>query len=298
MRSVLRLSFFHVSPHSSSRADCRAGAAAFRMIQASPTQLQSIQALGFPTPQAMSEALSEYINAHNWAFMALTKAYVIESGGVEWSQNPQQVFFFEVLPVRMWSKFPERNPSRAFRVLRVLHAPLEDRIAADHDPANAELIRRNAAQLCGTVRARCAGHPRQLAGVIQVWFEIAGCRHNIFGHQVAYPLFHPVRSVVDEAPSLWPGATPRQLVRWMIRLCRASVDRGFPLRCIPGNSPTVALPGRFVRAHGNWTWKEFFSDWDSGYRRGQHKPLDAAMKSWHPAAAARPYALVNWFNAL
>ncbi|KAI0737892.1 hypothetical protein C8Q80DRAFT_281317 [Daedaleopsis nitida] len=60
--------------------------------------------------------------------------------------------------------------------------------------------------------------------------------------------------------------------------CFASINDGFPLRCVLDLNPRIPLPGRFVRRDGCWTWEPLFSSWDEySPSLGTHKALDDAF---------------------
>ncbi|KAI0737916.1 hypothetical protein C8Q80DRAFT_282197 [Daedaleopsis nitida] len=63
--------------------------------------------------------------------------------------------------------------------------------------------------------------------------------------------------------------------------CLASINNGFPLRCVLDVNPDVPLPGRFARRNGCWTWEPFFSSWDQYSPSPRtHKALDDALASF------------------
>ena len=222
-----------------------------------------LKALGFSSPAHFSQILGEFIEGHSWALKSCAKAHVLQEGGIEWTQNPEKMLYFCLVPCTFLGLPSYRNPSRAFKIKAHAFVTLEEQFA--RVPSTVDDWIRWAPNREAT-RTMYALHP-MFAGILPVMFDVEGVNMT---QLVYYPLFrseHP-------RPEQWIVDC---MLEDMVELCVASINRNFPLRSnIEGNSPLIALPGRFVYTDSTWTWRQFFSDW-SRYRPGAFKELDETL---------------------
>ncbi|KAI0737889.1 hypothetical protein C8Q80DRAFT_1242498 [Daedaleopsis nitida] len=228
------------------------------------------QSIGFSSISLFDQALREFEHAHNFAIRGLAKALVLRAGGNGWTQSPQRLLHFNLESVAALGA--HRNPSRTFRLKGYAFATLQDLVATHpqvaDDWAQTQPTRD---QILDELARLPDGASARVEGILPVRFIVEGM-------DVSNLLFFPLFRAEAHADANAGERVVREAVLAdMVDFLMGSINGGFPLHCVEGQHPLVALPGRFMRARGSWTWNALFGSWDE-YRRGVHKDLDATLR--------------------
>ncbi len=224
---------------------------------------EELQSLGFSSFHGFAEAFSEFLDAHDWALQACAKAFVLQEGGIEWSQNPQKMLWMTLAPASSSGAPARRNSSRILKFKKHEFITLEEKFAeipetglkwAEYEPERQAAHR------------RFSIHPSYV-GLLPVMFEVDGVSMT---QSLYYPLYRPTRNTT------YAQISKHLTLGDILTLCIGSINEGFPLRPIDHASPLLAFPGQYVRHQGTWSWRPFFSDWNC-YRRGAFKALDETL---------------------
>ncbi|TFK78615.1 hypothetical protein K466DRAFT_68043 [Polyporus arcularius HHB13444] len=200
---------------------------------------------------------------HDWALQACAKAFVLQEGGIEWSQNPQKMLWMTLAPASSSGAPARRNSSRILKFKGHEFITLEEKFAeipetglkwAEYEPERQAAHR------------RFSIHPSYV-GLLPVMFEVDGVSMT---QSLYYPLYRPTRNTT------YAQISKHLTLGDILTLCIGSINEGFPLRPIDHASPLLAFPGQYVRHQGTWSWRPFFSDWNC-YRRGAFKSLDETL---------------------
>ena len=213
--------------------------------------------------------MTQWQEAHRCALQACLDVKVIQGCGVNMLENPQKLVCMTLVPRTSLRLPATRNPSLVFQLRSLTLMNLEDHFQKEpgyrEDWARGAPIR---ASLCD----RFKHHPL-FVGQVPVLLRVQGLSLTQF---VYYPQYRAHPDLHSTAALLEPVRA--EILKDIFTLAKASINGDFPLRK-PGNDETCwALPGRFVRSNGAWTWQPFFSDWDQ-YRSGQHRVLDETLVS-------------------
>ncbi|TFK82136.1 hypothetical protein K466DRAFT_500833 [Polyporus arcularius HHB13444] len=244
-----------------------------------------MQNLGFESFSNFCDVFQQWKDAHGWALHMCAAVAVMQSGGVDASQNPQKMLSFSLTLRRPGDLHSNRNPSLVFRVEDQHLINLEERLARAPDfRAQWEL----GAPARAAQNAKYATHPLfvGILPTICILQEMPAAGVHYFPQFRSNPAMRPYAEKIAPVRDI--------VLKDILHLGVGSINAGFPLRCVLG-PPEDVLPGRFVRSHGTWTWQQLFSDW-SQYRRGQHRGLDETLDGLR--SGLPPSALIDLIHSL
>ncbi|KAM5542682.1 hypothetical protein V8D89_003643 [Ganoderma adspersum] len=252
------------------RSHCGTGAKTAVDLGYSP---QELAPHGFPGPQAFANVVSDFIDSHLWAWLAIAKILVSRRGGIAWSQTPPKFLTFNLAPTPMLSRpRAERNPATTFVLdsyefsdLNAFHAAVP---SAAKDWAEREDARRHVEQ---SHRSN-----KLYAGLLPVEYKVT--TFNIMSMSQYMPQFKPPFVPPPEHAEF----IYKNIMSNVFDVCVASINLGFPLRAADPDNPSLVLPGQFTRDQDtSWTWHPLYTDWQE-YQTGGHEGYDAAMEKIDP----------------
>ncbi|KAI0700498.1 hypothetical protein C8T65DRAFT_657550 [Cerioporus squamosus] len=205
--------------------------------------LEHFRAIGFSSITEFSEALTDFRGAHGWALSCIAKAAARREGSLEWLSPQQQAkaFHIQLVPRSARERRSHREPGSAFWIKSFNFSSSD---SAD------ELRERRSGLSSGTENEH-AQDPDYIGDLLVV-YAIEGLKVTM---SASYPQFRP--TAFDPPGPEEQGAVFDDLST----LCVGCINMRCPLRVLEGNDPIVALPGRFSRVQGKWTWKPLFADW-------------------------------------
>ncbi|RDX52872.1 hypothetical protein OH76DRAFT_1344360 [Lentinus brumalis] len=208
--------------------------------------LTELRAIGFSTMAEFSEALADFREAHGWALACIAKAAARREGSPEWL-TPTKALCIHLSPRSAAERRTHRDPGSAFWIKKLNFSSSD----------SVDELREFRSGLSFATQNEHAEDPDYIGALLVVYF-IEGFRVTM---SVTYAQFRPM--VLDLPSPEEQGAIFDDLSM----LCVGCINMGCPLRVLEGNDPIVALPGRFSRVQGKWTWKPLFDDWKE-YRGG------------------------------
>ena len=198
-----------------------------------------------------------------YAFHNLVKVHALrDHDDTDWLQSPPKLLLYQLRVDRSSpNNAPRRDSSRAFRAVRHKFLNLADMFAQDEtfrqawarwEPHRASVAEQTAAD-------------DDSLGIVPIKFMVEGA-----GDLAYFTFVHLYRS-----QARFPSEEAKEIVLEGLRdLLVGSINGGFPLRAVDDDP---AVPGLFVRTHGNWTWLQLFpGGWDA-YQRGVHEELDRTV---------------------
>ncbi|RDX52811.1 hypothetical protein OH76DRAFT_1344364 [Lentinus brumalis] len=263
---------------------CRTNATTLGEVSHSDWNVE-MQNLGFESFSNFCDVFQQWKDAHGWALHMCAAVAVMQSSGVDASQNPQKMLSFSLTLRRPGDLHSNRNPSLVFRVEDQHLINLEERLARAPDfRAQWEL----GAPARAAQNAKYATHPLfvGILPTICILQEMPAAGVHYFPQFRSNPAMRPYAEKLAPVRDI--------VLKDILHLGVGSINAGFPLRCVLG-PPEEVLPGRFVRSHGTWTWQQLFSDW-SQYRRGQHRGLDETLDGLR--SGLPPSALIDLIHSL
>ncbi|TFK88302.1 hypothetical protein K466DRAFT_662422 [Polyporus arcularius HHB13444] len=211
--------------------------------------LAELRRIGFSSLADFSEALADFKEAHSWAIASIVQAAIHREGVLDWMQNKgtTEALCFRLAPLSPRERRIHRDPGSAFRIKSV-------------EFSASEIVDDMREFRSGFNFASHAERAQNLdyVGAALVLYDVEGLTMKISG---TYAQYRPT------APELASPEEQRAIFGDMMMLCVGCINMGCPLRVLEGNDPIVALPGRFSRVRGKWTWKPLFSSWED-YRGG------------------------------
>ena len=97
------------------RAQCRTGAKMAAELLGKGYSASELAPFGFPSLQAFSDVVSDFVEVHLWTWQAIAKILVKRRGGIAWSHSPPKFLMFNLKPTPMLSRpRAERNPATTF----------------------------------------------------------------------------------------------------------------------------------------------------------------------------------------
>ena len=232
---------------------------------------QQLGSIGFDSVAVFTEALTQWLDAHKPALQMCADVALYRAGGMvrvsSADLEKQQMFLAPLVPRSSLDLPATRNPSLMFQLSGHFLFSLGDHLAKvpgfRHDWDRGAPIRT-------AMDERYADHPLY-AGVLPVLISVAGLQLSqilYFPHFLPDPTSSPSEAILNAEQRIVAGD--------ILHLVQSSVNAGFPIRQIGQEFSVPAVPGRYVRARGAWTWEKLFADW-SDYRRGQHQGLDETL---------------------
>ncbi|KAH9857598.1 hypothetical protein C2E23DRAFT_720185 [Lenzites betulinus] len=232
------------------KASCRYMSHATKHID--PLFEAEVRPFGFINSTAFSRALNDWAEAHSWALQTSTQAYILKLGGIKFLKNPPlfMVCYDSVCQTTPGMTLAQRNPATTF-TLNSQSVYKIDEWTSSH-PTNAqywaetaperEMVAKSMEERCGSAFA-CT-----LCVVVK-------CVGVTMSNTMNFPFLHTrKRRPLDNALV--------DILEDVMVLCSATVNKGFPLRCLEGGDSKIPLPGKFLRRAGKWIWEPLFADWD------------------------------------
>ncbi|TFK88733.1 hypothetical protein K466DRAFT_58098 [Polyporus arcularius HHB13444] len=247
------------------------------------------RAIGFRSASALSKALSDFLEAHNWAIKTAAMALRVATYGYS-HDTMGECDYKEVIRVHLAYNGPGRNPARTFRWRSIEWTDIAQWLS-DMQLSYME------------------------DDITSMYGEARKMAYREFGHDEHYVSSFPIVITLQDVPiTLWqmnPQYSPRRYIpptlgfntswvederRDLKRFCMSCVNNGVSLRYpgeVPGNG--VALPGRFIRSQHRWVWVPYINNW-SETRTGAipHRPLARVLGvtytgSWNPEEMMRAF---------
>ncbi|KAI0717243.1 hypothetical protein C8T65DRAFT_738092 [Cerioporus squamosus] len=206
---------------------------------------------GYASIETFSRAVSDFLEAHKWAFATTALSNRVVSFGTSMEDYPQDLF----LQYRLFTRGgPTRNPAHGFRWENMRWKHLDEWLG--------EL---GIHYMLDEVRDALPKARR------------AADRH--FGDDPLYIGAMPVVFTINDLPLILWHLMPQYKPRGMhppfgsnkvacedvAYLCTKSVNNKVVLRCPQDDKAEcgggLALPGRFVRSEGKWRWEAFDGGW-------------------------------------
>ncbi|KAI0648348.1 hypothetical protein C8Q79DRAFT_925274 [Trametes meyenii] len=192
-------------------------------------------------------------------------------GASDWvNRNPATVFTFEAfLPFSISLTTIETSVA-----LHPSNVKVWEEIAPQRETTNVEMARKLGSSFATVLLIQLG--VKELDLVNMMWVPITHCI-------VPLPL----------SPSVKIGA------REVGEMCAWSIAAGCPLR-LTADSPTMPLPGRFVREKKTWIWEQFFVSWDEYSPTSKEYPQLHAVTSevrswaWSPNCCSRWSSCCQW----
>ena len=208
---------------------------------------------GFLGPQAFANAISDSIESHLCACLAIAKILVSRYGRIAWSQTPPKFLAFHLaLTSKLSRPRVERTPATTFLLdywafldLSGFHASVPS-AAKDWDWEEREDARRRVEE---THRSNGL-----YADLLPVEYEIA--TFNIMSMSQYLPQFRTPCVLPDHAEF-----TYQQIMTNVFDVCLVSINSGFPLRAVDSDNLLLVLPGELKHAQRtSWTWYPLYRD--------------------------------------
>lgn len=222
-----------------------------------------VQPFGYDSSGAFSQAMHEYTEAHQWAYIHTILAHILLRSGPSMAiarQEPRKDclrFRLVCQPLTPGVPRSQRNPATAFRVVEAGFWPIEYHFSATAEDRAycAHLLKNCQAYHESNLRSAAADPESEFyAGVLPVLCVVEGVsikQCNLF----------PVRYWQPRA-DLVIDRTVTTILGELIRFCVYTMGTPFPLRPALERTPLYAVPGRFVRPKGKkWTWEALFGEW-------------------------------------
>ncbi|RPD59284.1 hypothetical protein L227DRAFT_576509 [Lentinus tigrinus ALCF2SS1-6] len=223
--------------------------------------LAQLRALGFSSLLGFTEAFSDFQDAHSWTLANIALAAVRGDGPLDWLQAPESEHT-KAVRVHLIARSPSerrrthRDPGSAFWVKGV--GFVEDSKFLDE-------MRKHRSDLPLPSKLEASQDPGYI-GAAFVVYDIEGVTMKM---SKTFAQYWPT------APELAGPEEQKAIFDDMLMLCIGCINMRCPLRILEGNDPIVALPGRFSRVEGKWTWKPLFTDWQN--YRGGDRGLDEVL---------------------
>ncbi|KAM5542687.1 hypothetical protein V8D89_003648 [Ganoderma adspersum] len=209
-----------------------------------PTDLSS---LGYSSLSDLVTALQD--------FRSLAKSLILQHGGIYWSQRPQKILSFRVIPLAAMG-IRERNHARTFLINSYSFSILDDLFTAN--PLAVDEWMGGEPQHTAVADAY-RWHPNY-TGLLPVNFFVAGLNVTLLEYHPQFRAACPSSPI--PTPLLADEDSKRALLKDIAALSAHSIVAGIPLRPVEGSGPEgmlLALPGQFVRGQSaSWTWTAFF----------------------------------------
>ncbi|RDX47981.1 hypothetical protein OH76DRAFT_1405214 [Lentinus brumalis] len=223
---------------------------------------------GYPSIEAFSLAVSDFLEAHKWAFTTTALSKRVVRFGTFMDDYPPDM----VLQYRLSTRGPKRNPAHGFRWNDVRWKRLDEWLTElglhymlDEVREALQIARRAADQQFEDGDRYCEAMP-----VVYTIDDLPLILWQLL------PQYDP-RGV--HPPPGWSKSACEDVAY----LCTKSVNNKVVLRC-PGDPRAVshgagvALPGHFVRSERNWHWQAFEGGWGSAGGVAPHPSVAEILK--------------------
>ncbi|TFK82860.1 hypothetical protein K466DRAFT_655524 [Polyporus arcularius HHB13444] len=264
----------------------------------------SAQYMGYSNPAELMKAVSDFTEAHEWAFRTAMKAYAVLTYGANLDDHPRdQILRCRLACTTSANVGAGRNPAQGFKFIEFSYHPIESWVNGDLGtgvayPELQETIERSW-QLADE-RFRSSIHGDQ------------SCTHYIGLRIAAFTVdgvsstpmqFIPLYRVdPDLAPPPIRGDV-RVALEELLEFCTRSINSGqFVLKRLTAPSteigPWEAVPGRYLRRQQNWVWEPLFEDWmDYESGRVEYPALSVALMGLKTPPALSMYLFrALWFH--
>ncbi|KAI0700557.1 hypothetical protein C8T65DRAFT_728739, partial [Cerioporus squamosus] len=242
---------------------------------------QQLQDLGFGSLSAFTEALVQWLDAHKPALQMCADVAVTKDGGMDSSHNTRKMLLCFLVPRSSMDLPSTRNPSLTFQYKNNYLLTLDENFL---DTSGLRSDWECGAAVRADLNERYASHPFY-AGLLLVIVNVKGFQ---MAQILYFPHFRPGPTCVPAAAIL--AAAQPVVLQDVLGLIHGSINEGFPLRPVDDEFSAPALPGRFVRGHGGWSWQQLFPDW-SQYRRGRHRGMDKTLDGMRTGFSPRELML-------
>ncbi|KAI0668453.1 hypothetical protein C8Q78DRAFT_979609 [Trametes maxima] len=219
----------------------------------------AVQRFGYASSTALSQALSDFAQAHTWAIETVVGSHALLQGGASMDKlkSSQQILRFRFRCTPTATQIPQ-NPASTFKIVDSALCALNEYSARGPSNAKPEF-------LDNLLKQRDSLHKHFLTrkhpfyfGIIPAVYEVEGVTTHITR---LCPVYRATRDIpVDSFVKCALGE--------LIRLCYNSMDAGQPFCAIDEQTSLTAIPGRFVRVDGGWKWEALFEDWKE-YNQGR-----------------------------
>ena len=211
------------------------------------------QSLGFPSAQALSQALADFLQAHKWAFSMAVKAHRI----FKYGHDLEACRWNKLICCHLVCNGPKRDPTHAFGWDKITWKNIDEWLAEMQLSHLHSLVTETYRKARRSAYRQFGRDPRYI-GTIPVCFTIEGLP-LILWHMM--PQYSPKEPLDPTLAHDSPWA--RDILDAMAMFCLFSVKQQIVLHCPPTQDGRRghALPGHLVRSDGNWVWEPYFDDW-------------------------------------
>ncbi|EIW60890.1 uncharacterized protein TRAVEDRAFT_64202 [Trametes versicolor FP-101664 SS1] len=219
------------------------------------------QQFGYESAVALSQAMTDFTEAHAWALEHATIAHCYLRSGPSMDialQEPRTEMLRFRFQCQTTPDTPraQRNPSTTFKLLDQGFFPFS--YYMDGYSRNSQLIG-DTLKLCRDTHEKNLKDLKKrrpdYVGVVPVMYTDVTISVQLY---LMVPIFRPPRQLVMDN-------FMKAALHDFTRFCAWTINTGIPLRAVnPRTVPYYGRPGRVVRPKGKgWTWEPLFDDWAS-----------------------------------